>query len=99
MRENKERERKKEEIFELGITSHCNAGCSGCERDPENAELIHGEIQGEGDEGAFEWIEFNQKYSEQWPNITVKKDALPDAERYAKEEGKMKYFKEGETND
>ena len=56
-------------------------------------------IQGEGDEGAFEWIEFNQKYSEQWPNITVKKDALPDAERYATEEGKMKYFKEGETND
>ena len=56
-------------------------------------------IQGEGDEGAFEWIEFNQKYSEQWPNITVKKDALPDAERYATEEGKMKYFKEGEIND
>ena len=44
-------------------------------------------------------IEFNQKYSDKWPNITVKKDALPDAEKYATEEGKMKYFKEGETND
>jgi ferredoxin len=26
------------------------------------------------------WTELNEKYSEQWPNITQKKDPLPDAE-------------------
>tara|TARA_B100000427_G_C15067702_1_gene402777 strand:- start:5 stop:328 length:324 start_codon:yes stop_codon:yes gene_type:complete len=40
------------------------------------------------------WIEFNAKYSEQWPNISDKKDPLPDYEKYADEEGKLeKYFK------
>jgi len=26
------------------------------------------------------WVEFNRKYSEQWPVIITKKDPLPEAE-------------------
>ena len=47
------------------------------------------------DEGAEEWVEFNRKYSEQWPNITIRRDPLPDAEERNGEEGKFaKYFSE-----
>ena len=57
-------------------------------------------IQGESDAGASDWLDFNLKYSEQWPNITVKKDPLPDHEKHTGEEGKLeKYFKEGEENE
>lgn len=34
----------------------------------------------DSDERAEAWLEINRTYSEQWPNITVKKDALPEAE-------------------
>ena len=41
-----------------------------------------------------ELVEFNRKYSQQWPNITKQKDPLPDHERYKDEENKInKYFK------
>ena len=30
---------------------------------------------------AAEWVEFNRKYSEQWPNITIRRDPLPNAEK------------------
>jgi len=39
------------------------------------------------------WLELNLEYSEKWPNITVKKDALPDADDYAEEKDKFaKHF-------
>ena len=39
------------------------------------------------------WLEVNREYSEKWPNITVKKDALPDADDHAEEKGKYaKHF-------
>ena len=40
-----ERERKKEEIFELGITSHCNAGCSGCDRTDRDTRKARQELK------------------------------------------------------
>ena len=41
------------------------------------------------------WLEFNRKYSEVWPNITQKRDPLPEAEARDGEAGKMaKYFSE-----
>lgn len=45
--------------------------------------------------GADEWVEFNRKYSEMWPVITIKKDQLAEAEERDGEEGKLeKYFSE-----
>ena len=34
----------------------------------------------DSDDKAEAWLELNRKYSELWPNITVKKDAMPEAE-------------------
>jgi ferredoxin len=44
----------------------------------------------DSDERAEAWLEINRTYSEQWPNITVKKDALPEAEDM---KGKLDKFK------
>ena len=49
-------------------------------------------IQSDTDPGADEWLEYNKEMSEIWPNITMKIDPLPHAEKYADEEGK--YMKE-----
>lgn len=41
------------------------------------------------------WVEFNRKYSEQWPVITRKKDPLPTAADMDGQAGKLeKYFSE-----
>ena len=41
------------------------------------------------------WLEVNQKFSEIWPNITMKKDSPTDAKMYESEENKYdKYFSE-----
>ena len=41
------------------------------------------------------WLEVNQKFSEIWPNITMKKDLPTDAKMYENEENKYdKYFSE-----
>ena len=40
-----------------------------------------------------EWVEFNQKYSDQWPRITIKKPAPEDADEWLKIENKINYFK------
>jgi len=50
-------------------------------------------IKPDTETGAEEWLGFNREYSEKWPNITRKKDALPDAEHFKDEAGKFdKYF-------
>ena len=41
---------------------------------------------------AEKWIEFNRQYSEQWPNITRKIDAMPDADNFQGVEGKFDKF-------
>ncbi len=47
----------------------------------------------DSDERAEEFLEMNREYSEQWPVITTKKDALPTAEEYRDKENKFeKYF-------
>ncbi|MFT4717817.1 MAG: ferredoxin [Rickettsiales bacterium] len=43
-------------------------------------------------EELLEWIEINRKYSEKWPVITLKKDPLPDAEKYDGEKNKFKKY-------
>lgn len=63
--------------------------CGVCEPEcPANA------IQPDTAEGAKEWIDFNRKYSELWPNIFEQKDPLPDAEQWDGVEGKIEYFSE-----
>jgi len=46
-------------------------------------------------EGSNKWLEMNTKYSEIWPNISVKKDPLEDHEKFKDVKDKYeKYFKE-----
>jgi ferredoxin len=43
--------------------------------------------------GLEKWLEVNRKFAGIWPVITVKRDPLPDAEKYDGESGKFeKYF-------
>ena len=50
-------------------------------------------IQADTDDGAEKWLELNRKFSEEWPNITVKKDAPADADKFRFEKDKyQKYF-------
>ncbi|MGI9406828.1 MAG: ferredoxin FdxA [Hyphomicrobiaceae bacterium] len=39
-------------------------------------------IQPDTEPGLEKWLELNREYSEKWPNITMKKDPLPDHEKY-----------------
>jgi ferredoxin len=43
-------------------------------------------------EELLEWIEINRKYSEKWPVITLRKDPLPDADKYDGEKNKFKKY-------
>ena len=38
------------------------------------------------------WLELNREYSEKWPNITSKKEALPEADQFRDEKEKFKKF-------
>lgn len=38
------------------------------------------------------YLELAEKYQDSWPNITEKKDELPDADEWAKKEGKDDLF-------
>jgi ferredoxin len=50
-------------------------------------------IKPDTEPGLEKWLELNRKFSESWPNITSKKDPLPDADAHKDETGKMeKYF-------
>jgi ferredoxin len=50
-------------------------------------------IKPDSEPGLEKWLELNRKYAEDWPNITSKKDAPPDADKYRDEAGKFeKYF-------
>ena len=60
--------------------------CGVCE--PEcPAEAIQPES-----EDNIRWLEINKEYAEQWPNITVKKDQLPEADEYKDTPGKYEKF-------
>ena len=43
--------------------------------------------------GAAEWVALNRELSELWPNITQRRDPMPDADKKQDEAGKFeKYF-------
>ena len=45
------------------------------------------------DPTADKWIDINAKYAEEWANITVKKDPLPEAEEFKDKHNKYEdYF-------
>jgi len=46
-------------------------------------------IKPDTDPGMEEWVEFNLRYSESWPNITVRKDPPEDAKTWEGVEGKL----------
>jgi ferredoxin len=50
-------------------------------------------IRPDTEPGLDKWIELNAEYSEKWPNLTIKKDALPEAPEFDGQTGKLeKYF-------
>ncbi len=52
-------------------------------------------IKPDTEPGMEKWVDFNRKWSEAWPNITTKRDPMPEAEKFDGEEGKLeKYFSE-----
>lgn len=63
--------------------------CGVCEPEcPANAILP------DTSSDAKEWIEFNKKWAEQWPNIVTQKDPLPDAKEWDGVKDKLQYFSE-----
>lgn len=51
-------------------------------------------IKSDNEAGMEIWVEFNQKYSQLWPNITRKKPAPDDADDWKTVQEKMAYFSE-----
>jgi len=41
------------------------------------------------DERAEKWIDLNMEYSEKWPNITIQKEAMPEAEIFKDKANKI----------
>ncbi|MEM8552750.1 MAG: ferredoxin family protein, partial [Pseudomonadota bacterium] len=39
-------------------------------------------IKPDTEPGQEQWMELNARYAAQWPNITAKKDSLPEAEEF-----------------
>jgi ferredoxin len=63
--------------------------CALCE--PEcPVDAIFSEDELPDDQQQF--LKLNAELAEQWPNITEKKDALPDAEEWADVEDKLQYL-------
>ena len=44
------------------------------------------------EDGLEKWLELNTKFSNEWPNITQKKDPPEDADEHKDEEGKFEKF-------
>ena len=56
-------------------------------------------IKADTDENVKDMVEINQKYSQEWPNITEKKEPSADSGNFENEENKYdKYFKENLEN-
>ena len=49
-------------------------------------------IVSDTEEGATDWLELNDKYSREWPNITERKESLPNANEHENEEDKFKKY-------
>lgn len=49
-------------------------------------------IQPESEDN-IKWLEINREYSEKWPNVTIKKEPLPEAEEFKEVKDKFdNYF-------
>ncbi len=46
------------------------------------------------EEDTEKWVELNNKYAVNWPNITVRKDPLPEAEEFKDVADKLQYLSE-----
>jgi len=63
--------------------------CALCEPEcPVDAIYAEDELP----EDQAEFLEINTELSEQWPNISEMKDALPDAEEWADKTDKKQYL-------
>tara|TARA_R110000772_G_scaffold41328_2_gene95918 strand:+ start:555 stop:878 length:324 start_codon:yes stop_codon:yes gene_type:complete len=63
--------------------------CALCEPEcPVDAIYAEDELP----EDQAEFLELNTELSEQWPNITEMKDAMPDAEEWADKTNKRQYL-------
>ena len=63
--------------------------CALCEPEcPANAIFSEDEIPA----GQEEYLKINEELSAIWPNITEKKDALPEHERWDGVQGKLQYL-------
>ncbi len=72
-----------EECIDCGV---CEPECPAEAIKPESEDLV-------------KWIELNRDMSAKWPNITVKKDALPDADEFKNVSGKYdKFFTENKPS-
>ena len=50
-------------------------------------------IRPDTEPGLEKWLQINTEYADKWPNITIKRDAPPDAAKYEDEDNKFeKYF-------
>ncbi len=49
-------------------------------------------IKPDTEPGIEKWLELNREYSEKWPNITAKKDAPPDADKFVDVSDKFAQF-------
>jgi len=49
-------------------------------------------IRPDTESGLEKWLEVNKKFADAWPNITQKKDPLPEAEQFDGESGKFEQF-------
>ena len=66
-----------DECIDCGV---CEPECPVDAIKPESEELLR-------------WVELGREYAPLWPNITVKKEALAEADQFKGEEGKFdKYF-------
>jgi ferredoxin len=51
------------------------------------------------DSEAKKWVEMNREYAEKWPNITRKKDPLPDADEWKDKPNKFEQFFSSKAGD
>jgi len=49
-------------------------------------------IQPDTEPGIEQWLEVNRVFAEKWPNITAKKEPLPEAESMENEDDKYKKY-------
>lgn len=61
--------------------------CGVCE-----PECPAGAIKPDTEPGLDKWLKINTEFSTQWPNITVKRDALPEAKEMDGVEGKYELY-------